>query len=312
MTSTGERDAPMARRHFLKRRRDRRGSGPPTVTTLLALLGEHVIDRFARVGLTEVQAVALGVSEPNEEEPAPNPSHPACAEFAASDYCRESWQLHLAKLKRHAETHWGTCQHERLCAMIPVVCAHRCLAVVKLAGPASLNKSEFRRLMEILELLVRDFAASHADFLRRVPGGVAQIEALPAPPGANEGRAVGPSPTHPQVVRALEYIAAHLSDPRLRVGHMASVLDVCPSYLSELFVAHVGQRLSRFIATRRIELAKNLLATTDRQIKRIALETGHANPNWFSHVFSVHTGLTPGEYRAAARTKPWPPPGAGR
>jgi transcriptional regulator GlxA family with amidase domain len=52
-----------------------------------------------------------------------------------------------------------------------------------------------------------------------------------------------------------------------------------------------------FIASRRVELAKTLLATTDRQIKYIAHETGHANPNWFCHVFNVHTGLTPGEYR---------------
>ena len=59
--------------------------------------------------------------------------------------------------------------------------------------------------------------------------------------------------------------------------------------------------MSRYIAVRRVELAKTLLVTTDWQIKRIARETGHANPTWFSHVFGVHTGCTPGEHRRRAR-----------
>lgn len=297
----------MARRPFLKRKRDRRVGpkepGPPTLARLLELLTIQVIDRFARVGLTEVQAVALGVSEPNEEQPAPNPSHPACAAFAASDYCRESWQLHLAQLKRRAETHWGTCQHGRICAIIPVVLEDRCLAAVKLAGPAPADNAEFKRLVEILELLVHDFVSAHADFLRRVPGGLSKLATTPVSPNVGEGTAVGLSPTHPQVARALVYVTAHLSDPRLTVGHVASVLGICPTYLSELFVAQVGQRMSQFIATRRIDAAKQLLNTTDWQIKRIAIETGHANPNWFCHVFSAHTGLTPSEYRTAAKAQ---------
>lgn len=295
----------MAGRHFLQRRmelpQECESTLAPTMAGLLELIETKVVDRFARLSLTKLQAVALAVCEPNEEDPAPNPSHPACAEFSSSDYCRESWQLHLTQLKERPETHWGTCQKGRHCAMVPVVCGNRCLAVVKLAGPAALDESEFGRLVEILELLVRDFAASHADFLSRVPGGATAGEVAEKPAGSEDDFAGGPSPTHPQVVRALEYIAANLSDPRLTVAKVASVLDLYPTYLSELFVEQMGQRMSRYIASRRVEKAKRLLATTDWQIKRIALETGHANPNWFCHVFSVHTGLTPGEYRTAAR-----------
>lgn len=294
----------MARRHFLRRKHEprakRKVTDKPTVARLLELLACEVIDRFARMSMTQVQAAALAVSEPDEENPALNPSHPACLEFAASDYCHESWQLHLAKLKRRPETHWGTCQHGRICAMIPIACENRCLAVVKLAGPASFDKSEFKRLVEILELLVRDFAASHADFLSRVTGGIIVEEYSGPLAEFKDGKEIEPSPTHPQVIRAMEYIAAHLSDPCLTVAKIASVLDVYPTHLSEIFVKQMGQRMSRFIAAQRIKTAKNLLASTDWQVKRIAIETGHANPNWFCHIFSDHTGLTPGEYRAAA------------
>jgi AraC-like DNA-binding protein len=298
----------MAGDHFLKRIRDRRlprrAFGRPTVARLLESVSRQVVDRFAGMSTTDARAMALPVSELDEEEPCPNPSHPACAEFASSDYCRESWQLHLAKLRCRPETHWGTCEHKRLCAIVPIVCQNRCLAVVKLAGPAALlDRSEFRRHVDLLELLVRDFVVSQADFLDRVPGS-ATVTAVPQTSlRPTDGSDVTPSPRHPQVIRALEYVATHLADPRLTVGQVAAVLDICPTYLSQLFVDQVGQRMSRFIAARRVETAKNLLATTDWQIKRIALETGHANPNWFCHIFSVHVGLTPGEYRAAARAQ---------
>ena len=52
--------------------------------------------------------------------------------------------------------------------------------------------------------------------------------------------------------------------------------------------------MNRFITARRVERAKTLLATTHWQIKEIARATGHANANWFCHLFRLSTGLTPG------------------
>ncbi len=295
----------MAKRHFLHRKHERqaesRVKGKPTMTRLLTLLESRVIDRFSRMSRSNIQAVALPISEPDENDPSPNPSHPACAEFSASDYCRESWQLHLAQLKRRPETHWGVCQHERLCAIIPIVCENRCLAVVKLAGPASFDKSEFKRLVEMMELLVRDFSVAHIDFLQRVSGGASVGQNSETLTQFEEGNDAA-APTHPKVIHALEYITAHLFDPRLTVARVASELGLSPTYLSEIFVEQMGQRMSRYIAQRRIAAAKKLLLTTDWQIKRIALETGHANANWFGHVFSVHTGLSPGEFRVRERS----------
>ena len=66
------------------------------------------------------------------------------------------------------------------------------------------------------------------------------------------------------------------------------------------FAQEVGMRMSRYIATRRIELAKKLLISTHWQIKRIAYESGHSNPDWFSQVFRAHTGMTPRDYRRTA------------
>jgi transcriptional regulator GlxA family with amidase domain len=48
---------------------------------------------------------------------------------------------------------------------------------------------------------------------------------------------------------------------------------------------------------------KDLLSTTDRQIKHIARQAGYANPNWFCYVFRDITGFTPGIYRRQARAQ---------
>lgn len=298
----------MVNRPFLVRkhdaRRHRQVIGKPTLAKLLDMVHDQIIARFDQISRTNIPALAIAVSEPTEAHSVRNPCHPACMEFASSSYCRESWQGYLVRLKHRPEIHWGTCQYQRTCAMIPIACQNRCLAVIKLVAPASEDNSNFKQAVDIMELLVRDFAATHADFLKRMPGGINGNETAKACAQSAAGREKNtPSSTHPQVLGALEYIDANLSHPHLTVAGIASVLGVNPTYLSELFVEQMGQRMSWFIAARRVEKARKLLDDTDWQVKRIALETGFANPNWFCHVFRAHAGLTPGRYRASARTQ---------
>ena len=292
--------------HFFKRLRDRRGTPKTTVQpnteTLLELVSRCVVEPFARV--TDMSALAIPVvsAGPEEvEDPPPNPGHPACAQYADSDYCRESWQLHLAELRRRPETHWHTCNHDMICALVPVVHHDRCLAVIQLACLASMAEGGFEDHVRLLDSLAKNFVVSKADFLGRLLRAE-QAAADSGPPPSHDGRGLlEQQPDHPQVVRALEYVEKHLTDPKLSVGHVARELDIDPSYLGRLFAYQVGQRMSWFIAGQRVELAKTLLATTNWQIKRIAFETGYANANWFCHVFGVHAGLTPGGYRRRSR-----------
>jgi AraC-like DNA-binding protein len=244
--------------------------------------------------------LSLAASD-DAEDPPVHPCHPACADHAASDYCRESWQLHLAELHERPETHWHKCDLGRFCALVPVVFHERCLAAIKLACPATMAEQDFERCVEVLDVLVRDFVTAEADALSALLRAEQVAEAPGPPPAVGALPPSAPQPSHPQVLRALQYVENQLSDPKLTVGGVAQALGLHPSYLSQLFSEHVGQRLSRFIATQRVQRAQTLLATTDWQVKRIAVETGHANPNWFCHVFAALTGLTPGEYRRQSR-----------
>jgi len=152
--------------------------------------------------------------------------------------------------------------------------------------------------LEILDLLATNFAAVEAKFLD-CPSRLARRTNCLLGTELNSGDRRLPEPEiHPTVVKALAYIEEHLSEPKLTVSRIAREIGYHRSYLSSLFKKCCGQRMNRFIAERRAEAAKRILATTDWQIKRIAYETGHANANWFACAFHKVTGMTPAEYRA--------------
>jgi AraC-like DNA-binding protein len=302
--------------HYFKRLRYgrpiRAADLPPTYDSLASLLARRVVERFAHIGDGQVMAIPLTVRGPGEADDPPRcPGHPACAEFAGTDYCRESWLLHLAELREQPETHWHKCAHDRLCAFVPLIVNDQCLAVLKLAGPASRPKKDFEQQVELLDTLVRGFAISEAEFLHRLYRAERIAAELGAPPSPGKSEPVKRPSTHPQVRKAIQYIDQHLSDPKLTVATVARRVGVHPNYLSHLFVDQVGQRMSEFIAGRRMERAKTLLDNTDWQIKRIADETGYANSNWFCYVFRTFTGLTPGKFRKRARPPAERPPSIG-
>ncbi len=276
----------------------------------VAHLIDHITARFARLSSLSVLGIPLDLdSLEAAEDPPPNPSHPACAEFADTDYCQESWQLHIAELQRCPETFWHKCEYGRFCALVPLVFRDRCLAVFKMVCPDTFTEEKFEQQVGILDVLVDHVALSEGESLARL------LHDDHAP-----RRAEGPAPTdeaanpdlkagHAKVLSALKYIDAHLADPKLSVRGIALAHDIHPDYLAHLFAGQVGERMSRYIAARRIERAKNLLLATDWQIKRIAHEAGYANANWFSHVFGVQTGLTPGDYRRRWRGRQEAGPG---
>lgn len=48
-----------------------------------------------------------------------------------------------------------------------------------------------------------------------------------------------------------------------------------------------------------MQVAEQLLATTNDSAKSIAIQAGYANANYFYSTFERHSGLTPTEFRRA-------------
>lgn len=273
----------------------------PSCRALLGLLAKRVADPFSRISGLSVQVLPFPLRGVRKgEDPPPSPGHPACAKFAASVYCRESWQFHLAALEHHPRSHWRTCDCGLRCAVVPMVPDGRCRAVLQLACPDNMPEDAFEELVEVLDVLVREFVAREGELLFRLLPAEHETETPTAAPASSANGATEVPPNHRKVTDALERIENRLSDPKLSVSGLARELGIHSDYLANLFAKQVGQRMSCYIAARRVQRAKNLLELTDWQIKRIAHECGFAHPNWFYRVFRDRAGLTPGEYRRAS------------
>ncbi len=281
----------------------RRGRTEPTrVDDLMALLRDDVLTRFWRItGLTAVRVSLPPSGSEREGREAFRFTHPICRGCFAARACRETWWAHLAELRRYNEPHWHRCKSGNRRGFVPVTAKGGCMLLCQLVCDGVLPLTEFRHKLELLAILVENFTARHAGELE----GSSGIKERPAEANGTRlpGDCYDPAAhaLHPRVRQAIEVLDRHAGDPDLTVAVIARKVGMNSTYLAHLFCKQVGLRMSRYLAERRIELAKHLLATTDRQIKRVAYESGHHNADWFSHVFRAHTGSTPGQYRRRKR-----------
>ena len=69
------------------------------------------------------------------------------------------------------------------------------------------------------------------------------------------------------------------------------------AYLAK-FKRVTGTTPGKFVAERRVEVAKDLLSDPSRSLAKIAAEIGCFDTSHFIRLFLQHTGMTPSEYRA--------------
>lgn len=106
----------------------------------------------------------------------------------------------------------------------------------------------------------------------------------------------------PPVQRTIVQIDADLAGD-LSLKHLAQLQNINASYLSTLFKRETGQTVTDFVNQRRIQLARQLLSTTQLQVQTIARYCGIPDVNYFSKIFKKHTGQTPKEYRRSTNSK---------
>jgi AraC family transcriptional regulator len=87
-----------------------------------------------------------------------------------------------------------------------------------------------------------------------------------------------------------------LSEP-ITLGDMAAEIDYSISHFLLMFKNTFGVTPHRFIVTRRIERAKQLLTRGCAPLSQIALECGFASQQHFSTLFRRATGVTPSAFR---------------
>lgn len=78
---------------------------------------------------------------------------------------------------------------------------------------------------------------------------------------------------------------------------VANHVNISTYYLSKIFKKEMGVNFITYITDRKMELAKEMLATTDVPVLNIALDMAYNEANYFSKAFKKKTGYTPSEYR---------------
>lgn len=121
----------------------------------------------------------------------------------------------------------------------------------------------------------------------------------------DDGPAAGvPRSTEPEpwLNSALAFIDDRLSLP-LKLEVLAREVGMSRAHFVRQFRGATGESPHRYITLRRVARAKELLQGSSTPLVTIAQETGFNSQSHFTQVFHAITGSTPGDFRAAARTR---------
>jgi AraC family transcriptional activator of pobA len=95
---------------------------------------------------------------------------------------------------------------------------------------------------------------------------------------------------------ALEFLEMHYSEP-IRVDDAARLCAMSACCFMHLFKEVTGHSFVAYLNRFRVARAQHLLATSDRSIADISLETGFCNQSYFGVIFRRVTGISPLAYR---------------
>lgn len=99
-----------------------------------------------------------------------------------------------------------------------------------------------------------------------------------------------------QVRRALEFIDAHLGED-IPLATLAATVRLSPFHFARCFHATLGEPPHRYQVRRRIDRARELLASSDLRVLDVALAVGYESPQALARAFRRILGVSPARYR---------------
>jgi LacI family transcriptional regulator len=102
------------------------------------------------------------------------------------------------------------------------------------------------------------------------------------------------------LARVVAFIRAHAGDP-IQVTDVLREIPISRSWLEQHFQETLHRTPAEEIRRVHLEKAKQLLATTDLPVPKVAVAAGFGSREYLAYVFKQGTGLTPREYRQQIR-----------
>lgn len=94
------------------------------------------------------------------------------------------------------------------------------------------------------------------------------------------------------ISRAVAYMEAHITE-EITVEDVAREVYISPFYFQKGFSLLCGFTVAEYIRNRRLSLAGNELATSEKKVIDIALKYGYDSPDSFTKAFTRFHGVTP-------------------
>jgi AraC family transcriptional regulator len=103
-----------------------------------------------------------------------------------------------------------------------------------------------------------------------------------------------------QLRRVLDYIEAHLRD-ELSLSELAGVGGASPSHFRALFRRSLGVPVHQYVIRRRVERARELLASSELTAAQIAFDVGFAHQSHMARCMRRILGVTPSAIARSSR-----------
>ena len=96
--------------------------------------------------------------------------------------------------------------------------------------------------------------------------------------------------------KAEHYILENLTR-KISLGEIAKASGFSAPYFSTIFKEEMGENLSSYLNRLRVEKAGHMLTGSSLSLSKIARDCGFEDQSWFSKIFKLYTGMSPGKYR---------------
>ncbi len=106
------------------------------------------------------------------------------------------------------------------------------------------------------------------------------------------------NPENENIKHVIGYIESNLWS-KLDLENLAQIAKLSKFHFCRKFKRHVGINPMKYVNTRRIEKAKELLKKRDLSVSLVASEVGFRDLSNFIRQFKKRTGLAPNAYRHA-------------
>lgn len=105
-----------------------------------------------------------------------------------------------------------------------------------------------------------------------------------------------------QIKPAIDFIKAHFNE-QITLEDVARSAHLSVSRLSHVFKEQTGLTIIDYMTKVRVEYAKELLISTNKNCTEICFDTGYNNQSYFTRTFKEVAGVTPRQFREMNRRK---------